>query len=396
MDVKLDKFKMPNGNPFEYDKLHRKIIIENLTNFLKDIKMPFVITVNGSWGTGKTVFIKLWKAYLNNLKYERIKGLYFDAWTSDFCEDPLIPLISQLKDQQNDSNDAYKELKKRAKPLLKCGYSIFNNLLLSGSLNYEDIESIINGIKTKEENIIESYENEMSSLVEFKSSLKKYIKSVNVSNDNPFVLFIDELDRCQPLYAIRVLERIKHLFDIEGLIFVLAIDKEQLKNSLRCVYGNDLDAEGYLMRFIDYEYVLPKIDYENYAKRIIERYGFDSHYEIIGQKIDGLKYSFGYYTEYFNLTLREMEKYLTLMVIICKNMPEKKAIIPHFIFFLIILRFKNISLYKKYVLGDATYEEVLSFIDNYKDNTMYEKKHTEELLKASIISGLKDEGYQKK
>lgn len=74
MDVKLDKFKMPNGNPFEYDKLHRKIIIENLTNFLKDIKMPFVITVNGSWGTGKTVFIKLWKAYLNNLKYERIKG----------------------------------------------------------------------------------------------------------------------------------------------------------------------------------------------------------------------------------------------------------------------------------------------------------------------------------
>jgi predicted KAP-like P-loop ATPase len=75
------------------------------------------------------------------------------------------------------------------------------------------------------------------------------------------IIFIDELDRCRPLYAIECLERIKHIFGIKRLIFVLSIDKKNLAKSIQSQYGN-IDTNNYLRRFIDLEFDLknPSID----------------------------------------------------------------------------------------------------------------------------------------
>lgn len=67
------------------------------------------------------------------------------------------------------------------------------------------------------------------------------------------MFFIDELDRCRPTFAIELLERIKHLFDIQNIVFVLSIDKEQLEASTAAAYGSAINAPEYLRRFIDLE-----------------------------------------------------------------------------------------------------------------------------------------------
>ncbi|QDE47832.1 hypothetical protein EIN43_17235 [Enterobacter hormaechei] len=66
----------------------------------------------------------------------------------------------------------------------------------------------------------------------------------------PTFIFIDELDRCRPNYAIDMLETIKHLFDINNVVFVIATDKEQLSHSICSVYGSGFDATRYLDRFL--------------------------------------------------------------------------------------------------------------------------------------------------
>ena len=82
-------------------------------------------------------------------------------------------------------------------------------------------------------------------------------KFINGSNrEKTVIIFVDELDRCRPSYAIELLERIKHLFNIGGLVFVLALDREQLGHSIKAVYGNGIDSDGYLRRFVDFEYQL--------------------------------------------------------------------------------------------------------------------------------------------
>ena len=84
------------------------------------------------------------------------------------------------------------------------------------------------------------------------------------------IIGIDELDRCRPDYAIKTLEIIKHFFNIDKLVFVLAVDKEQLKNTVRVMYGLNANTDCYLKKFVDVEYLLPKPNNENFIKYLVE------------------------------------------------------------------------------------------------------------------------------
>ncbi|GAL22833.1 putative phage protein [Vibrio maritimus] len=78
----------------------------------------------------------------------------------------------------------------------------------------------------------------------------------------PAFIFIDELDRCRPSYAVEMLETIKHIFDIEGVVFVVATDTEQLQHAVKAVYGEGFDARVYLSRFFNSRFSLkePKLN----------------------------------------------------------------------------------------------------------------------------------------
>lgn len=89
---------------------------------------------------------------------------------------------------------------------------------------------------------------------------------------SPIAFFIDELDRCRPDYAVRLLERLKHLFSIAGVFFVLAVDRQQLEASVQGVYGANLNATGYPRKFIDLRYPLPQLSTEEFARALIERF----------------------------------------------------------------------------------------------------------------------------
>ena len=82
------------------------------------------------------------------------------------------------------------------------------------------------------------------------------------------IFFIDELDRCRPNFAIELLEVIKHLFYIDNFIFIISIDKDQLSYSIANIYGHNMDTEGYLRRFFDLDYTLPRISSKEYIDLI--------------------------------------------------------------------------------------------------------------------------------
>jgi hypothetical protein len=109
-------------------------------------------------------------------------------------------------------------------------------------------------------------------LTELVSVLRR--KTVD-KGSKPIVFVIDELDRCRPPFAVELLEKIKHLFSVDGLIFVLAIDRQQLSEAVRCLYGQGLDADNYLRRFIDLEYRLPAPKIEQFVKVQFARFGLE-------------------------------------------------------------------------------------------------------------------------
>ena len=105
-----------------------------------------------------------------------------------------------------------------------------------------------------------------------KEQLSQLGHRVRDDTGQPLVFIIDELDRCRPTFAIELLERVKHIFDVPNIVFVFGINRDELVKSLESVYG-DIDAGTYLRRFFDMEFVLPAPDAAQFSRYLLKRYG---------------------------------------------------------------------------------------------------------------------------
>src|SRR5262249_37550885 len=123
---------------------------------------------------------------------------------------------------------------------------------------------------------IEKYQADKKTITHFRKELADLVSTLRQKSRNqttkPIIFITDELDRCRPPYALELLEKIKHLFSVEGLVFVLAIDRHQLGESVKCLYGQGMDTDNYLRRFIDLEYRLPAAKVEQFVKAQFARF----------------------------------------------------------------------------------------------------------------------------
>ncbi|WP_421295629.1 KAP family P-loop NTPase fold protein [Aeromonas sp. 604534] len=135
--------------------------------------------------------------------------------------------------------------------------------------------------------------------------------------DYPAFILIDELDRCRPSYAVEMLETIKHIFDIPGVVFVLATDTEQLQHAIKVIYGDGFDAESYLGRFFHRRFTLGSISRREFIQQaIVDK---KLHFEHINAwpKITDSQVLVNVLTavcDHFSLSLRRTEQVLDRMI----------------------------------------------------------------------------------
>lgn len=130
--------------------------------------------------------------------------------------------------------------------------------------------------------------------------IKDFLDSLLSERGNRLIVFIDELDRCKPSYAIKLLERIKHYFDNDRITFVFSINAKELQNTIKNYYGNDFDACRYLDRFFDIRISLPPVSLSKYFNSI--NFNSDYIYDEICVKV----------INYYKFSMREIGKYLSM------------------------------------------------------------------------------------
>lgn len=358
MKLKHLELQIPENNPFANCKLDRERYANILTEIVSGYADGFVLAINNKWGAGKTTFLKMWQQDLKNNGYDT---LYYNAWENDFETDVLVALIAELEDLKNSEfspkvENAYKDVVLKAAILTKkIGPGIIKTAFKKYTgLDSEELFEVIKGtsevaLETLKAEI-ESYSNRKKGLKDFKISLEKLVKEA--SDNKPVVFFIDELDRCRPNYSVEVLEVVKHLFSVPGIVFVLSIDKEQLGHAVRGVYGSDkINATEYLRRFIDVEFNLP---YPNYEKSV--NYLFD-YYELKDFFVDRDR-SFIYDERDFksyaiqllfvaNLNFRQQEKLFSHIKLSLFVFAKNEEIFPGALVFLIYLRLFEVKLYSQ-------------------------------------------------
>lgn len=264
--------EIPETDPFRNDLLGRKEPVEVLTHLIGSIEGPCVLAVDAAWGAGKTTFLKIWSQYLRKRDFPVVE---FNAWETDFTGDPFITLSGELTDglhQYADPPlagkiDAMKlagkidAMKKVATEVVRrvtpAAIKIATAWLLDVSQTTE--KEIGQVLASSAEDRMSSYRKEQETVKEFRKKLQDLADTLAKSKEGkPLVIVIDEVDRCRPSYAIELLEVAKHLFTVEHIIFVLAVNRSELEHSIRALYGSGFDAQGYLRRFFDIDFRLPE------------------------------------------------------------------------------------------------------------------------------------------
>lgn len=262
-------------------KPERENLAKFLTSYLIGKKQDgYVLNVNGDWGSGKTFFSKAW---LNSIKSSH-PAIYIDAWKTDFSSDPIIVVVKQIIDELRAFNsESGIDLDLESK-VLKSLYKLTSSsakIIASGAGAYLGIgaatgkgaaelllgklDEIVEGIGQID---YENYKLSYDAMDEFKKSISNLLKSYLSSSDKegPMFIFIDELDRCRPSYAVEMLEAVKHLFGINNIVFIVTTNTSELKHSISAVYGNGFSSEQYLERFFDRPITLPTPSIEIFIK----------------------------------------------------------------------------------------------------------------------------------
>jgi hypothetical protein len=279
--IKLDEVTVPKETPFANDKFEREPYAQSLRSLaLSCAETGCVLSINGGWGVGKTTFIRMWGQYMRNAGHPVI---CFNAWESDFSEDPLVPMLAELS-RLNSDDDTFA---KCISPVLSIvTESICQKVL---GVSTEKIDEELSGDK-----LIRGYLAQKEKFDAFRSKLSEYVANIGEC-ELPVVFIIDELDRCNPSYAVKVLEHIKHIFDVPNIFFVLAINKEQLEYAVKGYYGSEaIDAINYLRRFIDVEFNMPPLPMHKACDYLYEHYDFHSYFYTKQSSGAGLEESFKY------------------------------------------------------------------------------------------------------
>jgi ABC-type ATPase involved in cell division len=342
MQIKSFDIIIPEDEPFKNDLLDREKYAENLTSIITKFNDGLVLAIDGQWGSGKTTFIKMWDKYLLD---KEITTLHFNAWENDYQTEVLPALISKLSSLIKDDSPIKSNLLKNAgKALFSIGSAVIDHKLGEGFT--KDLTKIgLDQAQKVMERAIANYEEKKKTFEEFKKALEKFTDSIE---NKPIVFFIDELDRCKPSYAVEVLELVKHLFSVKGIVFVIATDKEQLANSIRGYYGSDLlDGKNYLERIFDLEFILPKPPLERYAKHLYKHYGFDEFYQHknreglgLGDDRINMMDVTAHLFHYFNFSLRTQHRIFAQARLVVTTFQPNYRTYPQIIITLLILKYK--------------------------------------------------------
>lgn len=281
----------------ENDDINRNKYLTKFTRIICNNGDNRIFSLDGGWGSGKTIFVKKLELLINYFSfYEKgkkidnnnqinncfeltdvcikrmeqlinrgdflniknmvressINAIYFNAWEHDDEIDPIISIISEitkkydLVDSTNNTDGVNFNL--TISSLFKL--LSFGPVELNAALNRNNLSEII---KLKDN---------------IKSSLQTTLNDIINENCNKLVIFIDELDRCKPDYAINLLERINHFLDDERVILVLSTNIGELVNTISTKYGNNFSTEKYLDKFIDEHLFLPYVSPEMYLNTL--------------------------------------------------------------------------------------------------------------------------------
>ncbi|WNL45660.1 P-loop NTPase fold protein [Dyella sp. BiH032] len=370
-------------NHWNGDAFNRKPVADYLTQSLTSQSRKrsgqgkgLTVALDAAWGAGKTFFVKNWSDDLRLLGHPVV---YFDAWENDIGDEASVALMAAVVEAMHAWQKANlprnAKLRKQASGLLaeskknlRRALVPASKVLLSGVLQkaigvgFEELSDAMSksdspedpwGRATKaadeildklfQENLV-SHQSRKDELAAFRKAVHDHLLLVKERSSKestlPMFIFVDELDRCRPSYAVKLLEEVKHIFGVVDVVYVISTNLHQLQNSVRSLYGAEFDGAGYLRRLFDREYVLPETDGKTFAATLFDGNGpitLASTYSGLpqhGRYDSGYTHSWSMIVSAFGLDLRSQHQLVPLVEEVAAALDDGGHIHALWLFFL--------------------------------------------------------------
>lgn len=368
---------------------------DQLANLVQAIEGPATIILDGSWGTGKTVFTLQWAGLL---RQRAIPVIQIDAFELDYHEDPFTAIVGRVlasadkylpktagsKKVKDEFLAASKNLGKRFLPIMA---QVVLRVVSAGVVGSEEVAAVAKTLQAVRSELSETSstaledrvadarqgEEELNAFIAEVSKLrgalaKKAAKDASQKFDpnspEPIVIIIDDLDRCRPDFALGMLERIKHLFGIDGIIFVLVTHLPQLEAAVTNKYGS-LATEEYLEKFYQLRIQLPpskQADEPNLKKYI------EYLWAALSIKSENAAYDLDLrdwlwpMAENLELSLRSLERILIHIAFVINASTDKQFRYSGLVAGLCLMKHLRSDLYAKAQRNDLNWKEVDDFL----------------------------------
>lgn len=312
-------------------------IMRNVELYKENSENGLVILLNGSWGSGKSTFLE---EFVKRIEKEENVELFnfYNAYENDCYDNAYIPFFASIASKIQLENKFTNFIKSvgtgAASGIAVCAFSITRSIF-KNKLGV-DINDVIDDLNDELSNFKDDYLVDYQDFCEYKKYVKE--KMTSACKNNTQIFIIDELDRCKPNFAMETLEIVKHFFDIKNCIFIISVDKLQLEESIKAVYGYGINSAKYFSKLFDYQCNLLPINFYD-AVEGLEKVEYSK--ELIERSTNLFNY--------LNISLRDSKKIFNDFISKFDNWTMEQSI---FMLFLFILKYTDLTFYNAIIRNE--------------------------------------------
>ena len=266
------------------DILNRDQFVDDLLRIMENIsdnKVSTCFALNGAWGSGKSFVLDMFEEKLGQIQSEdtftdKYFVIRYNSWQYDYYEEPLVAIVATMISAIEEKTKLFPDCKEKREILGMLKATGVSLLSLGNAVVKEktgmDFQKAYETVLKGEKDGAEAYEktHKYDVYFGFNKVMDKLIALLReLAEKYTVVIIVDEIDRCLPEYAIKIMERLHHLTEnTNNTMMIIAVDKKQLMSSVKQIFGFE-NPEKYLEKFFNFEI---KLDYGIPSKKIVDKY----------------------------------------------------------------------------------------------------------------------------
>ncbi len=252
-------------NSLKNDLFSIDTYIDGLCQFIRNCDTPMTISIQGDWGSGKTSMMNM----ICEKMEEDICPVWFNTWQFSQFSFGNSLVFSMMTVLLNELGCEKESINKVLGGVLR-----FTKNIAVGTVDHfvgGFVADKLDAALTPDTEATVDYANEIMQLkAKFQAAVNKKIE---VDKKSRVVVFVDDLDRLQPVKAVELLEALKLFLDCEKCVFVLAVDYEVVTMGIKQKFGEDVSKEkgrSFFDKIIQLPFKMPVSQYD------IKKYVADS------------------------------------------------------------------------------------------------------------------------